>query len=235
VRRSFRGQSLTEFLVLMPIFFLLLLGILEFTYIFRAKTTLNTATFEAARLGSLHHAQLEPMREALRKGMVPLYMRGETGALKMGEAYLKVKLDEAAMNKVSTTVTIVHPTKTIFETFKVKRKTALVNDIADKERWIIPNDSLLYRSAKKESVKVAGQNESLNIQDANLLKVKTLWCYQLKIPILRELLVSSLGWFGSPEQRACNTLGALTGPRLALSSQSTIRMQSHIVSDGNLK
>ncbi|MCT7946509.1 TadE/TadG family type IV pilus assembly protein [Shewanella septentrionalis] len=235
MKRYFSGQSLTEFLVLMPIFFLVLCGILEFTYIYRAKTTLNTATFEAARAGSLNNAQLDPMREALRKGMVPLYMQGGTGTLKMGEAYIKVRLDEAAMNKASATVTIVHPTIAVFDTFKVKRKTALVNDTTDKERWIIPNDSLLYRSAKKETVKIAGKNESLNIQDANLLKVKTLWCYKLKVPILRELLVSSLGWFGSPEQRACNALGALGGPRLALSSQSTIRMQSHIVSDGNLK
>ena len=74
MKRYFSGQSLTEFLVLMPIFFLLLFGILEFTYIYRAKTTLNTATFEAARAGSLNNAQLDPMREALRKGMVPLYL-----------------------------------------------------------------------------------------------------------------------------------------------------------------
>ncbi|MCL1037386.1 pilus assembly protein [Shewanella submarina] len=229
------GQSLTEYLIVMPIFFALLFGIFEFAYIYRAKTTLNTATFETARAGALNNAQLIPMREALIKGMIPLRMQGEANSIQMLKSYGLTKAEEFALNKISKTVTIVSPTKAIFNKFKVQRKTTLVNDSRDIQRWVIPNDNLLLRSNHQETI----DGKKLNIQDANILKIKTLWCYQLKVPILRELLVDSLssGFLGqtSPEQLACNQMARLGDPRLAIVSQATIRMQSHIVSDGNLK
>jgi len=237
MKRLPRGQALTEFLIIMPVFFAILFGIFEFAYIYRAKASLNTATFESVRAGALNNAQLTYMREGLRKGMMPLYMRGKTGAAYMTLAYGRTFVDETALNLLYKTVRIISPTKEIFEQFKVQRKTTLVNDSKDKLRWVIPNDSLLLRSNQEENF---GKNKAkLNIQDANLLKIKTLWCYQLKVPILRELLVDTLssGVFGtvSPEQRACDQMAVLGSPRLALVSHATIRMQSHIVSDGNLK
>ncbi|WP_065188332.1 TadE/TadG family type IV pilus assembly protein [Shewanella woodyi] len=237
MKRVQHGQALTEYLIIMPLFFAILFSIFEFAYIYRAKASLNTATFESARAGALNNGQTTYMRDALRKGMMPLYMRGKTGASYMTLAYGRTLADENALNFFHKTVEIISPTKAIFEKFKVQRKTTLVNDSKDKLRWIIPNDSLLLRSNKDE--KIGKGKTKLNIQDANLLKIKTLWCYQLKVPFIRELLVESLssGLFGtvSPEQRACNLMARLGDPRLALVSHATIRMQSHVVSDGNLK
>ena len=241
MKRFIHGQSLTEFIIISPLFFIIIMGIFEFTYVYRAKTTLNTATFEAARAGALNNADIDYMEDGLIKGLLPLNMSGDTGTIGMTKSYAKTLLNHTIINKLKKTVTIISPTKVIFSKFKVKRRTSLVNDNVDKERWIIPNDSLLLRSAKTETIGTGSNKQELNIQDANILKIKTFWCYELKVPILRTLLVDALSnsftGLSSPEQRACNFAAQLipnSKPRLALTSYSVIRMQSHI-SDKDLK
>ncbi|MGZ9899904.1 TadE/TadG family type IV pilus assembly protein [Shewanella gaetbuli] len=226
------GQSLTEFIIISPLFFLILMGLFEFTYIYRAKTTLNTATFEAARAGALNNAEKQYMQEALIKGLLPLSMAGDQGAMAMSKAYVRTLTSHKIIDSVKNTITIVSPTQAVFNQFKVKRKLTLVNDNKDKERWVIPNDSLLLRGTKTE---VIDNGKVLNIQDANLLKIQSFWCYELKVPILRDMLVNALSsgflGFSSPEQLACNSVARLipnSKPRIALTSYSVIRMQSHV-------
>jgi hypothetical protein len=232
MKRYVRGQSLTEFIIISPLFFLIIMGIFEFAYIYRAKTTLNTATFEAVRAGVLNNAEKSYMENALIKGLIPLNMSGSTGTVAMTSSYVKTLAIHTLINNVKNTVTIISPTKAIFTKFKVKRKTTLVNDSNDKIRWVIPNDNLLLRSTKNETI---DGSKKLNIQDANLLKIKTFWCYELKVPILRTLLVDALSsditGLSSAEQTACNLASNIipnSKPRIAITSFSVMRMQSHI-------
>jgi TadE-like protein len=51
-RRSRTGQSLVEFAVLVPIFLVILLGMLEFGFVFSHHVTLEYATREGARAGA---------------------------------------------------------------------------------------------------------------------------------------------------------------------------------------
>ena len=51
-RRSSRGQGLVEFAMLVPVFMLILLGLLEFGMMFDHAMTLTTATREGARNGA---------------------------------------------------------------------------------------------------------------------------------------------------------------------------------------
>jgi hypothetical protein len=234
----------------MPLFLILLGGIFEFAYIYRAKVTLNTATFEAARAGSLNHARLVPMRRALAKGMMPLYMNAANvddalNALgNMTIAYGKSRLAAEAMNLAPDmrVVEVISPTKAIFEYYKVKRRVRLQHDSEFIERDIIPNDSLLFRSSEARDIGEDSDKVNINIQDANLLKIRTFWCYKLKVPFVKTLIKEVVsGSFGilntSPEQRVCNAGEYFFGSEyLALVSQSTIRMQSHIILEGeNLK
>ncbi|WP_339897278.1 TadE family protein [uncultured Gilvimarinus sp.] len=250
-----RGQAVTEFIIVMPLFLILLGGIFEFVYIYRAKVTLNTATFEAARAGSLNHARLSPMRKSLAKGMIPLFMNASNvdnapAAIgNMTVAYGKARLAAEAMDKASDVlspnigvVDVISPTKAIFEYYKVKRRVRLQHESEFFERDIIPNDSLLFRSSESRDIGEDGAKVNINIQDANLLKIRTFWCYKLKVPLVKTLIRETVsGLFGilntSPEQRVCNGAELFTGDEyIALVSQSTIRMQSHIVQEGgNLK
>lgn len=50
IQRDEDGQSLVEFALLLPIIMVLLLGIVEFGFMFNAKITLNSAAREGARV-----------------------------------------------------------------------------------------------------------------------------------------------------------------------------------------
>ncbi len=244
-----RGQSVTEFIIVMPIFFALLFGVFEFAYVYRAKATLNTATFEAARAGALYHARTAPMRDALAKGMAPLYMKGSAvdngvvATANMSVAYVSAKALAVAIDNVPLnvkSVSIISPTQAIFDQFKVKRMVKLQHESTFAEHEFIPNDSLLFRSAQGVTLNSGGQEIEMNIQDANLLKIKTTWCYNMKVPLLKNLINKAVSGFwggiftASTEQQACNAIGlANGGVYLALTSQSTVRMQSHVISDGS--
>lgn len=48
--RNEKGQSLVEFALLLPVIMIILLGIIEFGFMFNAKITLNSAAREGARV-----------------------------------------------------------------------------------------------------------------------------------------------------------------------------------------
>lgn len=67
------GQAMVEFLIVVPVMLLLVLGILQFALIYQAKVTLNYAAFETARAGSLNHGNRDAMNLAFASSMAPLY------------------------------------------------------------------------------------------------------------------------------------------------------------------
>jgi len=235
-----QGQSLVQFIILMPLFFSLLFGVFEMTYVYRAKATLNTATFEAARAGALHHAQVGPMRTALSNGMIAEFVKGSTGITGLGKGLIGSVAYEKLMNAKKETISIVSPTKKMFDSFKVQRMYQLNSDKKEKFQWIMPNDNLNFRPTTTKNITVAGTAQKINIQDANLLKIKTYWCYKLKVPVLKTVIFNIikggfLGIAASPEQKTCN-LGALLGggEHMAITSHAIVRMQSPVVAT-NLK
>lgn len=237
-----RGSTALEFVIAMPLFFILLFGIFEVSYVYRTKSTLNVATFEAVRAGSLHNASAQVMRNALANGMMPQFVDSDKSIGGITKAYGKSRLFEKALNGAAVgkinTVNIISPNKAIFNAFK---KDIPILD-AKKQRFsnvsAIPNDNLQFRSATNKNVRINGKNEKINIQDANLLKIKTLWCHKLKVPGLKDLVHKTIlqGWFGvikvSEEQRSCNILGTLNSERyVAVTAHSIMRMQSPVYSD----
>jgi Flp pilus assembly protein TadG len=73
LRKFNSAQAMVEFLIVLPVMLLLVLGILQFSFIYQAKTTLNYAAFETARAGSLHNADMGAMQIAFSSYMAPLY------------------------------------------------------------------------------------------------------------------------------------------------------------------
>lgn len=239
-----QGQALTEFIILMPLFFLILFGIFEVTYLYRAKATLNTATFEAVRAGSLDHAQLAPMRNALVQGMLAQYVKGDVNPASLIRGIAVANLVESEMNQFTNSITIVSPTKDIFNHFKTSRMLKLKGQANEGLHIILPNDNLNLRSTATKDITIDGSNQKINIQDSNILKIKSYWCYDMKVPIIKDLIhgVISGGWLvgqASTEQQACNRLGIINGiftdnPKyIAISSQAIIRMQTPIILSGN--
>lgn len=239
IRFKQAGAVAIEFIIAMPIFLILLFAILEVSYVYRAKSTLNTATFEAVRAGTLNNGSKSVMRNVLANGMMPEFVDSKKTVAGITKAYAASRLFEKALHKTAvgkvSTIQIISPNLAIFDAFKVDVPT--LDEKKKKFRYVraIPNDNLQFRPTSTKRVKIAGKKQEINVQDANLLKVKSLWCHKLRVPGLRDIAQKTLfeGFFGvfrvSAEQRSCNLLGVVYGGKYAaISSHSILRMQTPI-------
>jgi hypothetical protein len=237
-RRYSRGAALAELLYVLPLFFFLLFGVMEAAFIFRTRATLNVATFQAARLGATQHAMVEPMRDRLARGMVPLYMKGKTDPARYAVASLESTALAQGVRAVRDPVRVISPRLAVFEAFREQRSIRLAGGSPSKQ-MVIPNDNLKWRSPTPKIVAIDGENRELSIQDANLLKIATFWCHRLKVPVLDRIVhgVTSSGLGGLPnsaEQAACNAYGFVRGGfYLAITSHAVVRMQSDVVLRNN--
>jgi len=70
------GQAATEFIIVLPVLLLIILAALQLGLLYRAKSTLNLATFQAARTGALHYGREAEMQVELANGLAGLYAAG---------------------------------------------------------------------------------------------------------------------------------------------------------------
>lgn len=187
------GQALVEYLYALPILLLLILGSIQFALAFIAKTTLNEATFYAARSGSLNHANFLSMQTALAHGLSPLYQNSQESHPIM-VLNSQTKALSAVLNTSDVCIQILNPSKSAFSQFGVFESLDYGEPVFE-----IPNARLLYKPTS------ATDGES--IQDANILKIRVHYCYQMIVPFIGTL-ISSLASSGiinvtSPWQVSC--------------------------------
>ncbi len=199
------GQSMTEFLVIMPVMLLLIMGAIQFVFIYQTKTTLNYATFEAVRAGSLENASIVAVRNGFTRGITPLFARFATTDNPDNELANKVLLArETARSEVANGFVkfeLLNPTDAVFQYYRSRGGE-------------IPNDNLSFRTER-----VAG----LTIQDANLLKIRITYCMKLIVPVVDSLIVKTIESFTSDGFVKQN---CLNDKRFPIVSQAIIRMQS---------
>ena len=235
------GATLAELLYVLPLFFIMLFGIFEMSYVYRTKSTLNAATFEAARAGAVGNANKAEMKSALASGMLAQFMRADRSGSRVVKAYAEALAFQAKLSVSGKifghdSVEIVSPNRSVFKAFSVD-VPILENNKRVRLVKAIPNDNLMYRPIGTKRVKVNGNNLDINIQDANLLKITSMWCHPLKVPGLRELvdrLVLSVFLSSSSQQKVCNAFGktpGFEGVYVAITSQAIVRMQSPIYID----
>jgi hypothetical protein len=99
----------------------------------------------------------------------------------------------------------------------------------------IPNDNLMYRST---SISGGG----MNIQDANLLKVRVTYCYRMAVPILNKLIynlvidppMTPVVGTTAADMLASEGGGSISKPctglvdeyRIPITSEAVVRMQT---------
>ena len=105
------GIAGVESLVALPILLFLGLGALQFGLVFQARHALNHALVEAARAGSVAHADPQAIRTGLARGLLPwLYGAADIGeyAVNLGRAAVHVTQGQALgwlrLERVSPTV-----------------------------------------------------------------------------------------------------------------------------------
>lgn len=176
-RRSHRhlGQAMVEYLIIFPALLMLVLGAIQFALLYQIKSTLNYATFMAARQGALKNAKSTSIQDALAAGMTPLFtFSPDLSGLARGRAIAAIE----AFNPMTTNVAILSPTTNTADDFGVP-------DPADSNKRLVPNDNLQYRDAT-----VLGAKTGLNIQDANLLKIRVTYCAKLIVPVVNVMIYS---------------------------------------------
>ena len=205
-----KGGASVEFIVAVPVLLLMGLGGMQTIFFYDAKTTLNYATFEAAREGAVTNAQTKNMRSELGVRLSPIFGGDGTASeamQAMAESTLEVN------NAIFTKIEVLNPTKEAFSDFGVKNNTN-----GKKE---IPNDNLKFRSRK------VGDTSGVSIQDANILKIQVTYGYKLNVPLIASILPAAMKWI-DPANIAYYAAG-----RIPMTAVATVRMQSPAWQDNN--
>ena len=174
LRRTSRqaGATIAEFVVIMPIALLLVLGIIQLGLMFTAKQMLNQATFMAARAGAVQNARVNAMNDALTKALIPFYQDTtiSNDYARLSRAWLAAKMDAQFVE-----LEMLNPTAGAFRDFGITSN-------ASGGHTYIPNDNLEFRS------RTPGSRTGLTIQDANTLKIKVTYGYELKVPVMKTVM-----------------------------------------------
>lgn len=167
-RRS--GQALVEFLIIYPTLLLLILGGFQFALIYQAKSTLNYATFMAARQGALKNGKMISIKDGLAGGMTPLFATEKDDYGNFFKARVIAAVE--VFNPLTTKIDVLSPTADAYNAHK-----------ADSESGTeIPNDNLMYRPTTVKG--------GMSVQDANLLTIQVTYCTRLVVPIINRVIYS---------------------------------------------
>ena len=167
-----KGQTIVEYLIVLPCLLLLVLGVIQFLFIYQAKTSLNYAAFMGARQGALKNATMFSIMDGVASGMTPYFMRTAIGTTPNSVDLSKARRIATIeiFNPSSTEIIILNPTTEAMDYFVNFSETE--NEI--------PNDHLMYR--------VANDGEGMSIQDANLLKIRVTYCVKLVVPFVDRII-----------------------------------------------
>ena len=249
-----RGISMVESLIALPLLFIVGLGAVQFALVMHGRQALNFALIEAARAGSVGHAEANAIRSGLSRGLVPwLYGANDLGeyALNLARAAVHIRQGEAIgwINVVQLS-----PTNASFDDWAEPARDANGGLLADVRE--IPNDNLVAR-AEASGAPAVGAASGQTLADANLLRLRLDYGVPLVVPVVGRLISSAVRvWngceIGSPKRIGlirldapqvnlgprpfpCAMYGsgiatasgvAADTPRLPMSLVATIRMQS---------
>lgn len=169
-----RGQSMVEYLIILPSLLLLTLGAIQFALLYQIKSQVNYATYAAARQGALKNGNSTSIKDAFGAGMTPLFTnKPDFGGILRGRAVGAIE----AFNPLVTKIERISPPESVKTDFGI-------TDPTNTSKKIVPNDNLQYRPT------TIGANSNLNIQDANILKIRVTYCAKLIVPVANVVIYS---------------------------------------------
>ncbi|SEJ86418.1 TadE family protein [Paraburkholderia diazotrophica] len=181
-KRRMTGQAMTEFLIVAPLLLFFGFATVQFVLLYQAKSTLDVAVLEAAREGAVNHGSMRAMQAGLARGLAPLYAR-HADASGVQSAMLAAR---SAVTKASS-IAIISPTAAMTRDFA--RTRFYPDEGAAHEE--IPNDTLMYRDTSP------GAESDVNVQDANLLKLRVHYCFDLVVPLVNKIMYYATNVIGN--------------------------------------
>ncbi len=202
------GATLAEFAIIAPVVMFIGMTTVQAGLIYHGKTTLNYATFEAARTGATNNAQLAMMRKELGLRLAPI----EGGDGSAPSAMLAIaKSSAAVLDQSSTRIKVMNPTTAAFVDWGI--------DSQEFNRRVLPNSHLRHREH------TVGSESGLSLRDANLLKIEVTHGIDLEVPFVNTLISQAM-LLVDPEHASY-----YLRKQFPLKSVATVRMQSEAWED----
>ncbi|MBQ0758891.1 MAG: pilus assembly protein [Zhongshania sp.] len=257
LKLSQRGQALPEMLIAFPLVVILVMGIVQISLLYRGKATVNNATFLAARSGALNHGFTAKMEAVFWSRMVALgHIKPELRSSATTEglfgnpdtAKLLASKVALAASHIYKPIEIVWPNREIFDYFAVP-----VKDLepcsgagcpfqeyggafkpAEKSVFEIPVDNLDARNTSLHNI----ASGKVNLADANLLSVRSRYCYDLEVPVANFIIWRTLRAVNgaNADWQACELMSASFGNNryfIPVVGHTVIRMQSGFRCEGD--
>jgi len=232
-----RGATLAEFVVVGPVAILVILALIQVGMMMVAKQVLNEAAFEAARMGASEHALKQEVQRALERKLLPFYQdstnNNDTGRLFNASIAAAIDLNlNSIFSGPRLKIERLSPPESAFSDFGLNVTDANGNHLA------IPNDNLEYRIYSG----VKGSQSGLTIQDANELRIRVVYSYELKVPLMKTVfgsvmcgIDSGVNAFGRGDSggiaSASDCSDYYKRGRVPIVTYATVQMQSDVYQD----
>ncbi|GLS24385.1 TadE/TadG family type IV pilus assembly protein [Marinibactrum halimedae] len=270
------GQGLVEHLILWPSLVFVVFGAIQLSLLYRTKATFNHVVFQAARHGATHNGNVNEMHKHMLRGLIPLYLKRDPSVTNYLQHMVTIYLDNQIrpngqrIGNSPLRMEVISPTQEIFNAFarnmyqlqeecpRPQRTNGNDRSLCTEQRFNqIPNDNLNIRSSAIRTINLPNRElVRVNLQDANLLKVRGHWCAPLTMPLVastfyhtlfrfRQLWNQNFWWFyaskpevrNHPHWQACVRRTALNLAEVAagtsvriyyipISADAVVRMQT---------
>lgn len=254
-RRHARGMSAVETLLALPVLLLVAGGALQFGLLMQARHALSHAVHEAARAGTVAHADPAAIEAGLARGLMP-WLYGADDLLAFEANLVRARAHVVAERGLGRLRLVVQsPTAASFDDWSAPARDpagATIDGVRE-----IPNDDLARRAlravpasgvAGRRNGQPIGLASGQTLSDANLLRLRLELSVPMSVPVVGQLVAVSLRvWHGcaAPAARRlglvdvgppaagpvlrpemCAMLGDGLRPRLPITVGATLRMQS---------
>lgn len=188
------GVSMVETLLIFPIVMMIALWIIHLGLVYQARSNLEYAALMGARIGAVTHIDIDRMRNEIVRRMEPS------------------TVGPSPVNAADVSIQILNPTNQMFTQCGVFPLNPAICDpaIATCE---IPNFGLQFRST-------AASCDGVNIQDANILRIRVSYRFDSRIPFMNMKLFPT---------DVDDTDGDDPDPGTLIHAIATVRMQTSAI------
>src|SRR5690606_23109484 len=210
-----RGQAMPELLIVFPLAVIMIMVIIQFGLLYRAKATLNNATFLAARAGALDHGYTANMKTVFFERMTALMKVPDTATARAAAASFAGKPNTIKLTTLRQLVKTSHsypplevlfPTKEVFDHFAVASRDLMSCSgnscpgggkfrLSSNTIRQIPNNNLDARNGDPQAIGA----QRISLEDANLLNVRSRFCYALEVPIANYIIHRTIQQYQSSD------------------------------------
>jgi hypothetical protein len=179
-----RGASTAEFIIVVPLFILMVFLILEMGLMYRAKFTLNHAAQQIARAGSLNNGCMAAMDDQAVRSLATLYLRSEPSLLH----FYRLKTLKSEAIKLYSDIDIVMPNDATFGRHKMlgRLSPSQLSDCARQKYRLNPYQKVFFIPLSAPVAKA----KNAEPEAPRLLKIQVRYCYRLIFPIIRWVIDS---------------------------------------------